>query len=51
MKINLNTDNNLFLRTTLEMLDEVILIISLFNKKNKFYSQVFLEECLYKLTK
>ena len=51
MKINVNKDNNLSLRKTLEMLDEVIFIRSLFNKKNKFYPQVFLEECLYKLTK
>ena len=51
MKINLNTDNNLSLRKTSEMFDEVIFIRFLFHKKNKFYPKVFLEECLYKLTK
>ena len=51
MKIDLDTDNNLSLRKTLEMPDEVIFLRSLFNKKNKFYPQVFLEECLNNLAK
>ena len=45
MRINLNSDNDLSLRKTLEMLDEVIFIRSVFNNNSKFYPQVFLEKC------
>ena len=45
MRINLNSDNDLSLRKTLEMLDEVIFIRSVFNNNSKSYPQVFLEKC------
>ena len=45
MRINLNSDNDLSLRKTLEMLDEVIFIRFVFNNNSKFYPQVFLEIC------
>ena len=50
-KINLDSDNDLSFRKTLEMLDEVIFIRFVFTNNITFYTQVFLEECSNKLTK
>ena len=50
-KINLNSDNDLSFRKTLQMFDEVIFIRSIFTNNITFYTQVFLEECSNKLTK
>ena len=49
MKIKFNADDNLPLRKTLEFYNMVIVVRSVFLEDNKYYSQVFLGECLYKL--
>ena len=49
MKIKFNLDDDLPLRKTLELYNMVIVVRSVFQKDNKCYPQVFLEECLYKL--
>ena len=49
MKIKFNLDGYLPFGKTLEMYDIVIVIGSIFNNSNEYYSQVFLSECLFKL--
>ena len=49
MKIKFNSDNDLPLKKTLELYNLEIVVRSVFHKDNKYYQQVFLEECLYKL--
>ena len=44
MKIKLNSNDELPLNKTIE-----IPIIPAFHENNKYYPQVFLDECLYKL--
>ena len=46
-----NSDDHLPLRNTLERYDAVRVIRFVFNDNNKYYSQVLLHECLYKLNK
>ena len=46
-----NSDDHLPLRNTLERYDAVRVIRFVFNNNNKYYSQVLLHECLYKLNK
>ena len=43
---NNNSDDYLSLRKTLKICNVVILIRSVFNNNNKYYSQVILEECI-----
>ena len=44
-----NSDNELPLNKTIEMPTMTIAVRNVFHKNNKYYSQVFLDECLYKL--
>ena len=48
MKIKFISDDDLPLKKTLELHNLVIVIISVF-PEDKYYEQVFLDECLYKL--
>ena len=49
MKIKLYSDNDLSLKETLKLYNMIIAARSAFRKGNKYYPQVFLAECLYKL--
>ena len=44
-----NSDGNLPLNKTLKLHNIMIFIRSVFEKHGKFYSQVYLDECLYEL--
>ena len=46
-----NLDNDLPLKKTLELYDIVIVVWSIFHEGNKYYPQVFLDECLDKSCK
>ena len=48
MKIKFISDDDLPLKKTLELHNLVIVVISVF-PEDKYYEQVFLDECLYKL--
>ena len=48
MKIKFDTDDNLPLNRTLKLHNMTIIIKSI-EKDGKFYSQIYLNECLYKL--
>ena len=45
MKIKFNSDKYLPLKKTLELLNMIIVV---FHEGNKYYPQVFSDECLYK---
>ena len=49
MKIEFNQDGDLRLNKMLKLYDMVIVVRSVFLEGNKYYSQVFLDECLQKL--
>ena len=49
MKIKVNSDEDLSLNKTLKLRNMVIVVRSVFHEDNKYYPQVFLDECLYKL--
>ena len=49
MKIKLFSANDLSLNETLKLYNMIIAVRSAFYKGNKYYPQVFLAECLYKL--
>ena len=49
MKIKFNSDDNLPLNKTLKLHDMTIVIRSVFVEHGKFYSQVYLDGCLYEL--
>ena len=49
MKIKLSSDDNLPLNKILKLHNITIVIRSAFQEDNKYYPQVFLDECLYKL--
>ena len=49
MKIKLNSDHELPPSKTIEILRMIIIISGVFFGNNKYCSQVFLDECLYKL--
>ena len=51
MKFNLNSDDNLLLNKTIEILVMTIVVRAVSHENNECYSQVFFEECLYKLQK
>ena len=44
-----NSDDELPLNKTIEMPTMTIAVRDVIHKNNKYYSQVFLDECLYKL--
>ena len=48
MKIKFDSDDNLPLNKTIEILLVTIVVIAVFHENNKYYPQVFLDECLYK---
>ena len=49
MKTKFNLDDNLPLNKTLKLHNLTIIVRSVFQEDNKYYPQVFLDECLYKL--
>ena len=49
IKIKFYSDENLPLNKTLKLHNVTIVIGSVFKELGKFYPQVFLDECLYKL--
>ena len=49
MKIKFNSDNDLPLNKTIEILNVTIVPRTVFYENNKYYPQVFLDECLDKL--
>ena len=49
MKIKFNSDDNLPLNKALKLHNLTIIIRSVFEEDGKYYSQVFLDECLYEL--
>ena len=51
MKINFDSDDSLPLNKAIEVPIIAIVIRAVFLENNKYYSQVFLDECLYKIWK
>ena len=49
MKIKFNSDDNLSLNKTLNLHNITIIIRSVFEEDEKFYPQIYLDECLYEL--
>ena len=49
MKIQFNSDENLLLIKKLNLYNIIIDVRSVFRLGNKYYTQVYLDECLYKL--
>ena len=45
MKIKFNSNDGLSLKNTLRLYNIVIVAISVFDEGNKYYMQVFLNEC------
>ena len=49
MKIIFNSDDELPLNKTIEIPSMMIVVIAIFLENDKYYLQVFLDECLNKL--
>ena len=49
MKIKFNSDDNSPLNKVLKIHNLTIIVRSVFQEDNKYYPQVFLDECLYEL--
>ena len=49
MKIKFNSDDELPLNKTIEVPIMIIVIRAIFLENNKYYPQVFLDKCLYKI--
>ena len=49
MKIKFELDNDLPLGNTLNIVDMIIVVASVLEKNGKYYPQIFLHECAYKL--
>ena len=49
IKIKLDSDEKLPLNKTIEIPVMVIVVKAMFDGNNKYYPQVFLDECLYKI--
>ena len=49
MKIKFYSDDELPLNKTIEISSMIILVRAVFHINNKYYPQVFLDECLYNL--
>ena len=49
MKIIFNSDDELPLNKTIEIPSMIIVARTIFHENNKYYPQVFLDECLCKL--
>ena len=50
MKIKFNSDDDLLLNKILKLYNLTTIVRSVFEKDHKYYSQVFLDECLYEST-
>ena len=51
MKVKFNSDDNLPLNKTIENLIVTKVVRAVLHENNKYYPQVFLDECLYKIQK
>ena len=49
MKIKFNSDDKLPLNKGIEIPSMIIVVRAVFHENNKYYPQIFLDECLYKL--
>ena len=49
MELNINTDDNIPLNKELYFLTITVIIRFVFEKDGKYYPQVYLDECLYKI--
>ena len=49
MKIKFNSDNELPLNKMIEIPSMIIVVRANFLENNKYYPQVFLDQCLYKI--
>ena len=49
MRVKFNSDDNLPLNEILRLHNLTIIVRSVFQEDNKYYLQVFLDECLYEL--
>ena len=49
IKIKFDSDNELPLNKTIEIPTMAIVLRAIFLENNKYYPQVFLDECLYKI--
>ena len=49
MEIKLNSNDELPLNNTVEIHSMIIVVRAVFHENNKYYPQVSLDECLYKL--
>ena len=49
MKIKYNSDDELPLNKAIEIPSMIIVVKAIFLENNKYYPQVFLDECLYEL--
>ena len=49
MKTKFNFDDNLPLNKTLKLHNMTIIVRSVFEEDDKFYSHIYLDECLYEL--
>ena len=49
IEIKFNSDNNLPLNKMLKLHNLTIVVRSVFQEDNKYYPQMFLDECLYEL--
>ena len=50
MKLKFNSDDDLSLKKTLKLYNMIIVVRSVFHERNKYCPQVFLDECLHKLS-
>ena len=49
MKIKFNSDNELTLNKMIEIPSTIIVVRAVFHENNKYYLQILLNECLYKI--
>ena len=49
MEIKFNLDDKLPLNKIIEIPSMIIVVRAVFHKNNKYYPEVFLDECLYKI--
>ena len=49
MKIKFNSDDELPLNKTIEILTMTIVVRAVFHENDKYYPRVFINECIYKL--
>ena len=49
MKIEFHSDNNILLNKTMEICTVTTVVTAVFCENDKYYPQVFLDECLYKI--